>query len=118
MLFPGKLLGPRVLHPSGKELRHHCLPYDPGATSSTQEQLSPFPERLELSFPSGEILSSFEDIVSSGTDQFTAWVKRDPHDTLVRHMVDAQKATADIREASERRHDTSSQAHRFNKNFV
>ena len=35
------------------------------------KQLSPFPERLELPFPSDEILSGFEDIVSSGTDQFT-----------------------------------------------
>ena len=47
MLLPGNLLGPRVLHPSGKELRHRCLP----------KQLSPFLERLELPFPSEEILS-------------------------------------------------------------
>ena len=79
------------------------------------KQLSPFPERLELPFPSEEILSGFEDIVTSGTDQFTAWVKTDPHATLVRKMVDAQKATADFREASERRHDTSSLTYRFNK---
>ena len=74
-----------------------------------------FWERLELPFPSAEILSGFEDIVSSGTDQFTAWVETDPDATLVRHMVDVQEATADFREASERRHDTSSQAYRFNK---
>ena len=58
-------------------------------------QLSPFPERLELPFSSDEILSGFEDIVSSGTDQFIAWVKMDPHEVLVHHMVDVQKATAD-----------------------
>ena len=79
------------------------------------KQPSPFPERMELPFPSEEILSSFEHIVSSGTDQFTAWVKTNPDAILVRHMVDVQKATADFREASERRHDTSSQAYRFNK---
>ena len=54
------------------------------------KQLSPFPERLEL--PSEEILSGFEDIVSSGTDQFTTWVETGPDATLVRHMVDVQKS--------------------------
>ena len=78
-------------------------------------KLSPFPERLELPFSSEEILSGLEDIVSSGTDQFTTWVKTDPHATLVRHMVDVQKTTADFREASERRHDTPSQTNSFNK---
>ena len=80
-------------------------------------QLSPFPERLKLPFSSDEILSGYEDIVSSGTDQFTAWVKTDTHDTLVHHMADVQKATADFREASERRHDTSFQTNRFSKNL-
>ena len=56
------------------------------------KQLSPFLERLVLPFPSEEILSGFEDIVSSGTDQFTAWVKTDPHATMVRHMVDVKKS--------------------------
>ena len=42
------------------------------------KQLSPFPERLELPFPSEEILSSFEDIVSSSQDHYTTWVKTDP----------------------------------------
>ena len=70
------------------------------------KQPSPFPERLELPFPSEEILSGFEDIVSSGTDQFSTGVKTDPDATLVRRMVDVQEATADFREASERRHDT------------
>ena len=32
-------------------------------------------------------------------------------------MVDVQKATADFREVLERRHDTSSQAYRFNQNL-
>ena len=78
-------------------------------------QLSPFLERLKLPFPIDEILSGFEEIVSSGTDQFTAWVKTDPHDTLVQHMVDVQNAVAEFREASERRHDASSQTNRFTK---
>ena len=114
MLFPRNLLGPRVLHPFGKELRHHCLLYGPDATSSTQRQLSPFPERLNLPFSCDETLSGYEDICLL-TDQFTDCVKTDPHDTLVHHMVDVQKATADFREASEKRHSTSSQTNRFSK---
>ena len=46
-------------------------------------QLSPFPERLELPFSNDEILCGYEDIVSSGTDHFTAWVKVSPHEVLV-----------------------------------
>ena len=82
MLLPGNLLGPRVLHPSGEELRHRCLPPRPSLNFIHPKQLSPFPERLELPFPSEEILSGFEDIVSSGTDEFTAWVKTDRDATL------------------------------------
>ena len=63
------------------------------------------------------VMSGFEEIVSSGTDKFTAWVKTDPHDTLVHHMVDVQKAIADFREASERRHDASSHTNLFSKNL-
>ena len=81
------------------------------------KQLSPFLERLNLPFSCDETLSGYEDIVSSGTDKFTTWVKTDPDATLVQHMVDVQKAVADFREASERRPDTSSQAYRFDKNL-
>ena len=77
------------------------------------KQLSPFPVRLELPFPGGEILSGYEHAVSSGTDQFTTWVKTDPDVTSVRHMVDVQKAVAEFREASARRLDTSSQVYHF-----
>ena len=64
------------------------------------KQLSLFPERLELLFPSEEILSGYDDVVSSGTDQFTMWVKTDPDVTLERHIVSVQKAVAECREAS------------------
>ena len=36
MLLPGTLFGSLVLHPSGKERRHHCLRQDLGAILSTQ----------------------------------------------------------------------------------
>ena len=82
MRLPASYLDSRVLHPSGRKRRHHCLSF------IHPKQLSPFPERLELPFPIEEILSGYEDVVSSGTDQFTTWVKTDLRVTLVRHMVD------------------------------
>ena len=109
-------LCPKVLHHSWEEWRHHCLSrlscnlIDP-------KQLSLFLEGLVLPFPSEGILSGYEDIVSSGSDQFTTRVKTDPDATLVRHTVDVQKAVAEFREVSERRHDTSSQAYRLHKNL-
>ena len=81
-------------------------------------QLSSFPERLELPFSNDEILCGYEDIVSSGTDHFTAWVKVSPHEVLVQHMVDIQRATADFREASQRRPATSSHTNSVNKHFA
>ena len=80
------------------------------------KQLSPFLNAWSCR-SSEEILSGYEDIVSSGTDHFTTWVKTDPGATLVRHVVDVQKAVAEFREASARRPDTSSQAQRFDKHL-
>ena len=80
------------------------------------KELSPFPERLELPFSTDEILCGHEEIVSSGTDQCTAWLKMSPHEVLVRHMVDFQKATADFREALEWTPATSS--HTVYKHFA
>ena len=117
MLLPGNLSGAQGTASFWERTEAPLPPPRPRCNFIHPKQLSPFPERLELPFPSEEILSCFEDIVSSGTDQFTTWVKTDPDATLVRHMVDVQKATAEFRDASERRHDTSSQAYRFNKNL-
>ena len=41
-----------------------------------------------------------------------------PHEVLVQRMVDIQKATADFREASERRLATSSHTNSVNKHFA
>ena len=38
------------------------------------KQVSPFPERLKFPFSIDEMLSDYEDVVSSGTDRFTTWV--------------------------------------------
>ena len=107
ILFPGNLLGPRIRPTFG----HKCNFIHP-------RQLSPFPERLELPFSNDEILCGYEDTVSSGTDHFTAWVKVSPHEVLVQHVVDIHKATADFREASERKPATSSHTNSVNKHFA
>ena len=70
VLFPGNLTSPRIRPTFGNELRHHCLLLRHKCNFILPRQLSPFPERLELPFSSDEILSSYEDIASSGTDQF------------------------------------------------
>ena len=89
--------------------RHGCSFLNP-------KQFSPFPERLGLPFTSEEILSGCEDVVSSSQDQYTTWVKTDGDVTSERHMVDVQKAVAEFRKASARRHDTSSQEYGFDNN--
>ena len=62
-------------------------------------QLSPFLHRLVLPFSNDEILSSYEEFDSSGTDLVTSCVKMSEHEILVQHMVDIEKATAEFREA-------------------
>ena len=42
----------------------------------------------------------------------------DPHEVLVHHMVDVQKATADFREASDRKLATSFHTNSVNKHFA
>ena len=81
-------------------------------------QLSPFAERLELPFSNDEILSSCEEFDSSGTDLFASLVKMSEHEILVHHMVDIQKATAEFREASERKPATSSHKNSSSKHFA
>ena len=119
ILFLVNLRGLKIRMLFGKELRHHCLLYGhgPNSTSFITDNSVPFLNAWNCPFSHGEILSGYEDIVSSGTDQFTAWVKMSPHEVLVQHMVDIQRATADLRETSERRPATSTQTNRVNKHF-
>ena len=81
------------------------------------QQLSPIPERLELPFSSDDILSGYEDLVSSGSDRFTMWGKMNPHEVLAEHAVDIHKVMADFRDAFERRQSTSSQTYGVNRYF-
>ena len=93
-------------------------PLRPNATSFIHDHSVPFPNAWNCHLPMMKSLCGYEDIVSSGTDQFTAWVKVSPHEVLVQHMVDIQKATADFREASERKPATSSHTNSVNKHFA
>ena len=116
MLLPGNSLDTRVLHPSGRKRRHQCLSQKRRCNFVHPKQLSPFPERLELPYPSGEILSGFEDVVSSSQDRYTSWVKADSGVTLARHVVDVQKAVAEFREAAVRRQESTTQEYFFDTN--
>ena len=66
------------------------------------QQLSPFPERLELPFSCDPILSGSEELASSGSDHFTMWGKIIPHEILAEHLVDIHKVVADFRDSFER----------------
>ena len=58
----------------GNDWRHHSpLRPRPKCNLKHPQQLSPFPERLELPFSSDAILSGYEDVASSGSDHFTMW---------------------------------------------
>ena len=105
ILFLGNPRGLKKRLIFGNELRHHCLHLRPRPKCNFihPRQLSPFSERLELPFSHDEIMCCYEEIVSSGTDHFTAWVKMGRHEVLVQHMVDIHKATAEFREAYERK---------------
>ena len=114
-----RLLGsspePKVLHPSGKERRHHCLLQDVGAILFTRSSSVLF---LNAWSCRSQVKRSCRAVRtwSGSSQEYTTWVKTDPDVTLERHMVDVQKAVAEFREASARRHDTSSQEDHFDNN--
>ena len=81
-------------------------------------QLSPFPECLVMPFSNEVILSGCEELDSSGNDLFSLWVKLSEHEILVEHMVDIEKATAEFRETSERKHATSSHMNSSSERFA
>ena len=112
-----RLLGsssePRVLQPSGEIPRRHCLLPKRRCSFSHPKQRSPSPERMELPYPNGEILSGYEEDVSFIRDRFTTRVKADPNDTLERHTVDFRKAFAEYREASVRKQEAPAQEYFF-----
>ena len=74
-------------------------------------------ERLELPFSCDAVLSGYEDLVSSGSDQFTTWGKMSPQEILVGHVVDIYKVVANFSDAYERVQSSLSQAYGVNKYF-
>ena len=61
------------------------------------KQFGAFLRRLVLPYPYEEILSGYEEDVSSIRDGFTAWVKSEPETILRRHVVDVTRASAAFR---------------------
>ena len=73
------------------------------------KQFGTFPKRFALPYSFEEILTGYEEDVSSIRDGFSAWVKADTETILRRHVVDARGLYTAFREAPVRRHDPSSQ---------
>ena len=69
-----------------------------------------------MPFPYSEILSGYEEDVSSIRDGFTAWVKYDPETILNRHAVDTKGIDPAYREAPARKHSLPSSGDHFNCN--
>ena len=76
-------------------------------------QFGIFSKRLSLPSPDAEIVSGYEEDVSSIRDGFSAWVKSDPETILKRHLVDAKGANPAFREAPTRKHSPSNEEYRF-----
>ena len=69
MLLPGNFLDPQGTASFWERTEAPLHLPRPRCNFIHSKQLSPFPERLELPFPSEEILSGYEDVVSSSKDQ-------------------------------------------------
>ena len=63
-------------------------------------------------------MSGYEELDSSGNDLLTSWAKLSEREILVEHMMDIEKATAEFREASDRKHSTSSHMNSSSKRFA
>ena len=71
-------------------------------------------QKIVLPYLYEEILSGFEEDVSSIRDGFSVWVKPDPVTLVRRHIVDARGRHPAFREAPARRHDPSLQEYPLN----
>ena len=73
-----------------------------------------FPNRLLLPHPDDEILSGYEEDVSSIRDGCTAWVKADPAAILERHLVNSDSANPVFLVAQDRASSSPNLEYRFN----
>ena len=120
ILFLGNPRGLKIRLIFGNELRHHCLLYRHGlnATSYIRNSSVPFLSVWNCHFHMMKSCSVEKNIVSSGSDHFYCVGQGKPSRDL--GSADgwcSKKATADFREASERRPATSSQTNRVSKLF-
>ena len=64
-------------------------------------------ERLDVPFSTSDILSGHEDDVIVRNDSFTLWTRIKIEEILALHMVDAYRASAEDRDAAERKPEIS-----------
>ena len=93
---PGFLKGFSSASPQSRKRAHQWsfesldapAPLAPCVRDSTHPvQFGIFPKRLFLPQPDDEILSGYDEDVSSVRDGYSAWVKMDPASTLERHLA-------------------------------
>ena len=91
----------------GNVLRHHCL----HCSRDLHVSVWNYP------FSCDAILSGYEDLVSSGSDQFTMWGKMSHQEILAEHVVDIHNVDADFRDAFDRIQSSLSQSYGVNNYF-
>ena len=82
----GNSRAPRVPRLLGKHREHHCFRTKRVCNDFHPKHHGPFPDRLRLPYPDEEIISGYEEEVSSIRDGFTAWVKADFETVLARRV--------------------------------
>ena len=89
------------------------------STSRVRDAIHPgpslafFPNEFLLPHPDDEILSGYEDDVSSMRDGCTAWVKAAPASILESHLVNLNSANPAFRQAQDRKYWLTDEEYRF-----
>ena len=119
ILFLGNPRGLKIRLTFENEFRHHCLHYGhgPNATPFTHDNSVPFLNAWNCHF---QVMKSCTATKKLSPQEKITFLcdKKSHHEVLVQHMVDIHKATAEFREASERKPATSSHTSSANKHFA
>ena len=116
----GSLRSPMIKNVFGNELMHHCLRcgHDQNVISFIRNSSVPFPNAWNCPFQAMISCQATKNSTPQEMIFFTSWARLGEHEILVEHMVDIEKATAEFREASERKHATSSHLKSSRKRFA
>ena len=88
-------------------------PFEKRICTYSSNYIWPF-SQTTLPHPDEEILSGYEEDVSSIRDDDSAWANTDPENTLWRHSVDVKAANAAFRKAPARKQSPFCQEYHFN----